>query len=88
MMRWERFHKCPGCGLDLATGEGERSCAWGDCPYLPADLDVWCPTCRFNLATGEGNPSCADPATCRDAAEARDHVDNLRRWVELQQPAG
>jgi hypothetical protein len=48
---WEGFAKCPGCGYDLATGEGERSCAWGDCPYLPEELDVFCPNCRFNFMT-------------------------------------
>jgi hypothetical protein len=32
MTRWQEFTKCPGCGLDFATGEGERSCAWGDSP--------------------------------------------------------
>ena len=62
MARWEDFRKCPGCGLDIATGEGERSCAWGDCPYLPEELDVYCDTCRFNFFTGEGNPSCEDPS--------------------------
>ncbi len=29
MARWEGFRKCPGCGYDFATGEGERSCSWG-----------------------------------------------------------
>jgi hypothetical protein len=44
MARWEGFSQCPGCGYDFATGEGERSCAWGDCPYLPEELDVFCPS--------------------------------------------
>ncbi len=42
MSRWEEFRQCPHCDLDLATGEGERACAWGDCPYLPEELDVYC----------------------------------------------
>ncbi len=64
MARWEGFQQCPGCGLDIATGEGERSCAWGECPYLPEELDVYCPNCRFNFFTMEGNPPCEDPMTC------------------------
>ncbi len=65
MPRWEGFVKCPGCGFDLATGEGVRSCSWGDCPYLPEDLNVYCDDCRFNLFTMEGNPSCDDPLDVR-----------------------
>ncbi len=56
MAGWEGFSQCPGCGYDFATGKGERSCAWGDCPYLPEELDVFCPQCRFNFRTMEGNP--------------------------------
>ena len=81
MAKWEAFSQCPGCGYDLATGEGERSCAWGDCPYLPEELDVFCPTCRFNFMTGEGNDLCGHPRTCEDGAEGRAHVENLRSWV-------
>ena len=61
MAKWEDFTTCPHCGLDLGTGEGERGCAWGDCPYVPEELDVYCPQCRFNFVTQEGNPPCADP---------------------------
>jgi hypothetical protein len=81
MARWEDFKKCPGCGLDIATGEGERSCRWGDCAYLPEELDVYCDTCRFNFFTGEGNPSCEDPFTCEHAAEPLRHVENVRTWI-------
>ena len=81
MARWEDFRKCPGCGLDIATGEGERSCAWGDCPYLPEELDVYCDTCRFNFFTGEGNPPCEDPNKCEHAAEPLRHVENVRAWI-------
>jgi hypothetical protein len=82
MARWEGFEQCPGCGFDLVTGDGRRSCAWGDCPYLPDELKVLCDTCRFNLMTMQGNPSCDDPLSCEDAADARAHVENLRVWVE------
>ena len=88
MAGWERFHQCPGCGLDLVTGEGVRSCAWGECPNLPQALDVWCPRCRMNLATGEGGTACEDPATCEEAVEARGHVANLLRWLAMQPRAG
>jgi hypothetical protein len=81
MARWEDFRKCPGCGLDIATGEGERSCAWGDCPYLPEDLDVYCDTCRFNFFTEEGNPSCEDPSVCEHGVEPLQHVENVRSWL-------
>jgi len=81
MAKWEAFAQCPGCGYDLATGEGERSCSWGDCPYLPTELDVFCPNCRFNFMTGEGNPLCGHEATCDLGAEARSHVVNLQNWA-------
>ena len=80
MARWEAFTKCPGCGYDFATGEGERSCALGDCAYLPMELDVFCPDCRFNYFTGEGNPPCEHPETCDHGIEARAHVANVRAW--------
>jgi hypothetical protein len=87
MARWEGFNQCPGCGYDFATGEGERSCSWGDCPYLPEELDVFCPQCRFNLLTMEGNPLCADPLTCEHSVEPMSHVGNMRRWREGRTPA-
>jgi hypothetical protein len=80
MARWEGFRQCPGCGFDFASGDGERSCSWGDCPYLPEELNVFCDQCRFNLFTMEGNPSCEDPLTCVHATEPRSHVENLRIW--------
>ncbi|HSJ51832.1 MAG TPA: hypothetical protein VLA90_11225 [Actinomycetota bacterium] len=82
MARWEGFVQCPGCGYDLASGEGQRSCAWGECPYLPDELKVFCDTCAFNLFTMEGNPPCDDPSTCEEAAEARSHIENLRHYLE------
>jgi hypothetical protein len=87
MERWEGFRQCPGCGLDLVTGEGERACSWGECPYLPEPLDVFCPQCRFNLYTMEGNPSCVDPVACEQAVEALSHVENARRWIATREPA-
>jgi hypothetical protein len=81
MGRWENFRKCPGCGYDFATGEGERSCSWGDCPNVPAELDVYCDTCRFNFFTGEGNPPCADPYRCEHAHEPLGNVANMRAWL-------
>jgi hypothetical protein len=80
--RWEGFRQCPGCALDIATGEGERSCSWGACPYLPESLDVFCPNCRFNFFTMEGNPPCEDPLLCEHGVEPRSHIDNLRGWRE------
>jgi hypothetical protein len=85
--RWEGFSQCPGCAYDFATGEGERSCAWGECPYLPAELDVFCSQCRFNFVTMEGNPPCADPLTCEYATAPMSHVENMRRWQERGSPS-
>jgi hypothetical protein len=85
MGRWEGFRQCPGCGYDIATGEGERSCAWGDCPYLPEALDVYCPNCRFNFFTWEGNSGCGRPGTCEHGVDPRSNVANVRTWLALQQ---
>ena len=82
MARWDRFEQCPNCGLNLATGEGHRSCSWGECPYLPEELDVYCEECRFNFFTMEGNPTCPDPSTCEHAAGPLQHAENYRRWRE------
>ncbi|MBI4260323.1 MAG: hypothetical protein HY658_07125 [Actinobacteria bacterium] len=81
MARWQDFRTCPTCGLDLATGEGERGCAWGECPYLPEELNVWCDYCRFNFLTMEGNSPCPDPMACDHAAEPLSHLDTLRSWL-------
>src|SRR5215216_662119 len=77
MGRWEGFEQCPGCGFDIGTGERQRSCAWGDCPYLPEKLNVMC-DCRFNFFPMEGNPSCEDPLHCEHPAEPLAHVENVR----------
>jgi len=87
MADWMEFRKCAGCGLDLGTGEGERACAWGDCPYLPEDLNVFCDQCRFDYYTMEGNPRCDDPLACAHAEAPLAHVENYRRWLARQVPA-
>ncbi len=87
MARWIEFRKCPGCGLDFGTGEGQRACAWGDCPYLPEELNVFCDYCRFDFYTMEGNPPCDDPLTCEHAPAPLAHVENYRRWLAAQPPA-
>lgn len=79
--KWEGFTSCPGCSYDFSTGDGNRSCSWGDCPYLPLELDVFCPDCRFNFFTMEGNPPCEDQMACAHGIEARAHVVNARQWV-------
>jgi hypothetical protein len=71
---------CPGCSYDFATDEGHRSCLWGECAYLPEELDVWCESCRFNYLTMEGNPRCDDPMACEHAAAPLAHVENYRIW--------
>jgi len=81
MARWQGFSQCPGCGHDLLTGEGERSCSYGDCPYLPEELNVVCPDCMFNFMTMEGNPPCEDPMTCAHGEEPRTHLANLSEWA-------
>ena len=87
MAAWMEFRKCAGCGLDFGTGEGQRACAWGDCPYLPEDLNVFCDQCRFDFYTMEGNPSCEDPLACEHASDPLAHVENYRRWLATQAPA-
>jgi hypothetical protein len=81
---WRDFRLCQGCGYDIASGEGERGCAWGECAYLPAQLDVFCPNCRFNFLSREGNSQCGRPGACENAVEPRSNVANLREWIELR----
>lgn len=85
---WLEFQACPGCGYDLATGEGDKSCHQYDCPYLPSELDVFCPQCRFDFVTMEGNPPCDDPMTCEHGAEARANVANVEAWRRARIPGG
>ncbi|MGH2655536.1 MAG: hypothetical protein ACRDIZ_02355 [Actinomycetota bacterium] len=79
-MSWLDFRSCPGCGYDFATDGGQKGCHYYDCPYLPAELNVYCDQCRFNFFTGEGNAYCDDPETCAEGAEARSNVENMRAW--------
>jgi hypothetical protein len=81
MNRWEGFRQCPGCRFDFATGEGARSCSWGESPYLPEELDVFCPYCRFDFYTMEGNPPCERPLECEHASEPLSHVRNMRTYL-------
>ena len=84
MRKWLEFRQCPHCGYDLLSGDGERGCAYGDCPYMPEELDVLCEQCRFNFLTMEGNNFCEDPLKCEYAPVALAHVENFRRWAESQ----
>jgi hypothetical protein len=80
------FHQCPFCSYDLTTGEGERSCHYYDCPYLPDLLDVACPDCRYNFFTKEGDANCGDPPRCDFARnEAPVRVETLKKWLELHE---
>jgi hypothetical protein len=76
------FRQCPTCTYDPATGEGERSCHYGGCPYLPEELNVLCPRCNYNFFTREGEPGCPN-GECEFAAEAPERVAMMRRWLAL-----
>jgi hypothetical protein len=84
--RWEDFTKCPTCTYNIATGEGVRGCEWGECPYLPEELEIHCAWCWFDFFTMEGNPPCEDPMTCEHGAEPRANVPNVLRWLEMHGP--
>jgi hypothetical protein len=75
------FRQCPDCTYDFSTGEGDRSCSYAECPYLPEALDVFCPYCRFNYLTMEGNPPCGAPMECDHRFEPLEHVANYRAWA-------
>ena len=80
-----RYQPCASCGYSFITGQGERNCQYGDCPYLPVNLDPQCPTCRFNFYTGDGEPSCGEPASCEFAVdEAPRRLALLQRWLEIR----
>lgn len=82
------YHKCPICEHDLATGEGQRACHYGDCPYLPEAMDTRCPTCLYNFATDDLQPACGDPPTCEFATtEAPGRVEALTYWLAHQAAA-
>ena len=80
------FRSCPGCTYDVATGHGTRDCAYGDCPYLPEELDPHCPVCRYNVLTEEGVPACNEPADCDFVLhEAPRRLELLADWFERQE---
>ncbi len=82
-----RFRPCPSCTYNFATDEGERSCHYGACPYLPEQLDVHCPRCWYNFYTGEGRAECGDPPSCnfaRDEAPVR--IATVTRWLAQTAP--
>ena len=81
------FHTCPFCTFDLETGEGERNCHYGECPYLPEQMNTRCPTCNYDFLTDDLVPECGDPPTCHFArTEAPLRVQALRYWLEHQAP--
>ena len=61
--------RAPDVGSTSRPVRARGHARWGECPYLPEELDVYCDTCRFNFFTGEGNPSCDDPSSCEHATE-------------------
>lgn len=83
--RFLSFQQCPHCEYNVVTGEGNRDCDYGDCAYLPEELDVRCPTCLYNVYTDEGTPGCGTPPTCEWArAEAPERIANMKRWLARQ----
>ena len=87
--RFLRFTKCTHCSYDFVTGEGERTCNYGACAYLPEELDVTCPTCNHNFVTRETRRACEGGEPCDFALnEAPQRVANVRAWQALHADAG
>ncbi|HEX9889916.1 MAG TPA: hypothetical protein VGA69_10590 [Nitriliruptorales bacterium] len=83
------FRPCAECEYDIRTGEGERSCHWYACPYLPEELDVFCPTCNYDFFTREGAPECGATPRCEYAVNvAPQRVANVRDWTAMQPGSG
>ena len=80
----KHFQQCPQCRWNFLTDEGQRGCSWGDCPFLPEDLNIFCDSCRFNFFTMEGNPPCGDPENCPHGTEPRARVEAIRRQMETE----
>jgi hypothetical protein len=79
------FRQCPFCDYDIATGEGERGCHYGECPALPEELDPRCPTCLYNFVTDDLVPACGEPPTCEFALEvAPARLEALAWWRDRQ----
>ncbi|MDX1659405.1 MAG: hypothetical protein R3343_11335 [Nitriliruptorales bacterium] len=75
------FTSCEQCTYDFATGEGERSCSYGACPYLPELLDPRCPICHYDFYTREGNSECGAAPRCEFARkEAPIRVEIVSEW--------
>lgn len=70
----------PGLRVRFRHRRGEKVCNYYDCPYLPAELDVFCTYCRYDFFTEEGTPPCEDPLGCPQGPEPLANVENLRRW--------
>lgn len=83
--RFLSFQQCPFCAYNVATGEGARDCSYGECAYLPEELDVRCPTCLYNFYTDDGTPGCGEPPTCEFSfTEAPERIANMERWLDAQ----
>lgn len=81
--RLARFRRCSHCSYDVATGEGKRACHYGDCAYLPEELDPRCPTCLYNFWTDDLEPECSDPPSCEFARfEAPRRLEALSYWLQ------
>lgn len=79
------FVQCPTCTYDLASGQGERNCNYGECPYLPEALNVTCPVCNFNFHERDGVPACGEPPACDFARETvGPRLRVLRDWLEAR----
>ena len=84
--RFLAFRQCPHCSYDVLTGEGERSCNYGMCAYLPEELDVTCPTCNHNFVTNETRLACEGDLCDFARYEAPQRVANLQRWAAQNTP--
>jgi hypothetical protein len=80
MARQRDFRKSPRCGLDIATGEGERSSRWGGAS-LPLDLDEYCDTCRLDFFTCEANRPGEHAIVPEHEDEPLSHVESMRTWI-------
>ncbi|HUF59846.1 MAG TPA: hypothetical protein VMR89_10270 [Actinomycetota bacterium] len=80
MARGRDFRTCHRCGIDIATGEGERSSRW-DGADLPLALDVYCDTCRLHFFMCEADRP-GDPASIRGhEVGPLSHVENMRKGI-------
>lgn len=54
MAQGRDFRTCRRCGIDFATGEGERNSRWVGAD-IPLDLGEYCDTCRLAFFTCAAN---------------------------------